>query len=139
MRFSRQVDYATLTIYHLSRLGPHKRVTTKSIAENLKIPSSFLSKIIPRLKVAGLIQTTRGTRGGVALAQSPADISLLAVVEAIDGPIVLHESITTPDDCEFSEDFPLRPVWCETQALLVDQLLNNTFDQFGPERNRNEF
>jgi Rrf2 family protein len=133
MRITRQADYATRTIYYLSRLGPHQRVTTKTIAENLKIPSSFLSKTIPRLKVAGLMHTTRGARGGVSLARPPSNISVLDVVEAIDGPIVLHDCDLAPEDC------PLHPFWGETQTLLVDQLQNATFDQFGPERNSNEF
>jgi DNA-binding IscR family transcriptional regulator len=55
------------------------------------------------------------------------------VVEAIDGPILLNESVADPDNCEFSEEAPLRPVWCEVQSTLVNQLENATFDKFGPD------
>ncbi|MCK5315331.1 MAG: Rrf2 family transcriptional regulator [Anaerolineales bacterium] len=133
MRVSRQADYATRTIYYLSHLEPLQRASTKSIANAQNIPLSFLTKIISRLSVAGLIHTTRGSQGGVALTRRPSNISLLEVVEAIDGPILLNESATDLNDCEFSEEFPLRPVWCEVQSVLVNQLQNATFDQFGPD------
>lgn len=133
MRVSRQADYATRTIYYLSNLEPQQRASTKAIATAQNIPLSFLTKIISRLSVAGLIHTTRGSQGGVSLTRNPKDISLLEVVEAIDGPILLNESVADPDDCKFSEVLPLRPVWCEVQSVLVSQLKNATFDKFGPD------
>ena len=133
MRVSRQADYAARTIYYLSHLEPQQRASTKTIANAQNIPLSFLTKIISRLSVAGLIHTTRGSQGGVSLTRHPSSISLLEVVEAIDGPILLNESATDLNDCEFSEEFPLRPVWCEVQSVLVNQLQNATFDQFGPD------
>ncbi len=139
MRITRQTDYATRTMFYLTRLGPHQRASTKSIAKAQKIPLAFLPKIISRLVVAGLLNTSRGSRGGVSLARHPSNISVLDVIEAIDGPIVLHDCDADPEDCEFSEDCPLNPFWCDTQALLVDRLQNATFDQFGPERNSSEF
>ena len=132
MRVSRQADYATRTIYYLSQLDPQQRASTKSIAIAQKIPLSFLTKIISRLSVAGLIHTTRGSQGGVSLTRLPSKISLLEVVEAIDGTIMLNECVTDPNDCEYSEDFPLRPVWCDIQIVLVSQMQNATFDKFGP-------
>lgn len=132
MRVSRQADYATRTIYYLSNLEPQQRASTKAIANAQNIPLSFLTKIISRLSVAGLIHTTRGSQGGVSLTRSPGNISLLEVVEAIDGPILLNESVADSDECDFSEEAPLRPVWCEVQSALVTQLKNATFDKFGP-------
>ena len=132
MRVSRQADYATRTIYYLSQLDLQERASTKAIAKDQRIPLSFLTKIISRLSVAGLIHTTRGSQGGVSLTRPPSEISLLEVVEAIDGTVMLNECVTDPNDCEYSEDFPLRPVWCDIQAVLVNQMQSATFDQFGP-------
>jgi Rrf2 family protein len=133
MRITRQADYATRTIYYLANLGPDQRASTHSIAQAHQIPSSFLSKIISRLSVAGLIRTTRGFRGGVSLAHSPSKISLLAVLEAIDGPIVVNDCLDDDYDCEYNEECPLGPFWCETQELLINWLKNATFDQFSPD------
>lgn len=133
MRITRQADYATRTIYYLARLGPHQIASTKSIAKAQKIPSTFLAKIISRLAVAGLIHTVRGSRGGVSLARHPSNISLLEVVEAIEGPLLVNECVIDANDCEYSEECPLRPVWSEIQAMLVNRMQNATFDQFGPD------
>ena len=53
----------------------------------MRIPPSFLAKIISQLSIAGLLHTSRGARGGVTLAREPKDITLLEVIEAIDGPL----------------------------------------------------
>jgi len=80
------------------------------------------------LSVAGLLQTSRGARGGVSLARSPEQISLLEVVEAIDGPILLNECVADGgSSCVFGEECPMRPVWCEAQAELVDHLKRTSF------------
>jgi hypothetical protein len=47
-------------------------------------------------------------------------ISLLDVVEAIDGPIALNECVHDDGACNFGEDCPLRPIWCEAQEDLVN-------------------
>ncbi len=133
LRITRLADYATRIIYHLTNLAPHQRATAKAIAKEQRIPSAVTSGVITQLSVAGLVQTTRGSRGGVSLTRHPADISLLEVVEAIDGPIVLNECVTGHDDYESGEDCPLCPVWREVQEALVNRLQNATFDQFGPD------
>ena len=134
MKVTREADYAAQTIYHLSNIDPDQQASTKSIAETRKIPISFLAKIIKKLAIAGLINTARGSRGGVSLARRPSDISVLDVVEAIDGPVVFHDCEADPQDCSTQEDCSLHPFWCETQEMLVQRMRNATFDQFGQDR-----
>ena len=67
----------------------------------MKIPPSFLAKIISQLSIAGLLHTSRGARGGVTLARAPGEISMLDVVEAIDGPILLNECVGDPPTLRF--------------------------------------
>jgi len=69
MQITRQADYALRAILYLSRLAPNERAATKKIAEEQKIPPSFLAKIISQLSIAKLIDTSRGARGGVVLAR----------------------------------------------------------------------
>ncbi len=132
MQITRQADYALRAVIYLSRLGPEERAATSQIAQEQKIPPSFLAKIVSQLSVAGLLQTSRGARGGVSLARSPEEITLLDVVEAIDGPILLNECVACGSGavCAFGDDCPMKPVWCKTQTDLVNQLKNITFDSF---------
>jgi Rrf2 family protein len=129
MQITRQADYAVRAVLYLSRLGPDQRAATSQIAEVQQIPPSFLAKIVSQLSVAGLLQTSRGARGGVSLARTPDQISLLEVVEAIDGPILLNECVGN-GACTFGDDCAMKPVWCDAQAELVSRLRQTTFIDF---------
>lgn len=132
MQITRQADYALRAMLYLTRLEPNQRAATSQIAADQHIPPSFLAKIISQLSIAGLIHTSRGARGGVSLARPPEEISILEVVESIDGPLALNECTQNPSACVFGESCPLHPLWCETQMQLVDRLRNTTFAQFVP-------
>jgi Rrf2 family protein len=129
MQITRQADYAVRAVLYLAKLGMTERAATSTVAEEQHIPPSFLAKIISQLSIAGLLHTSRGARGGVTLAREPKDISLLEVVEAIDGPIQLNECVGGEGLCSFESECPLRPVWCEAQDELVRRLKNTTFEQ----------
>jgi len=130
MQITRQADYAVRAVLYLAQLGSDQRAATSQIAEDQKIPPSFLAKIVSQLSVAGLLQTSRGARGGVSLAKSPDQISLLEVVEAIDGPILLNECVAHDGVCTFGDNCPMRPIWCDAQSELVVRLKSTTFDHF---------
>jgi Rrf2 family protein len=130
MQITRQADYAVRAVLYLAQLGSERRAATSQIAQEQQIPPSFLAKIVSQLSVAGLLQTSRGARGGVSLAKTPDNISLLEVVEAIDGPILLNECVAGNGACIFGDDCPMRPIWCDAQVELVNRLKNTTFAQF---------
>jgi Rrf2 family protein len=129
MQITRQADYALRAMLYLAQLEPGQRAATSQIAEKQRIPPSFLAKIISQLSIAGLIHTSRGARGGVSMARTPEAISMLEVVEAIDGPIALNECSQSPDVCPFGGNCPLRVIWCGTQVELIAKLRKTTFDQ----------
>jgi Rrf2 family protein len=129
MQITRQADYAIRAVRYLAKQEPNQRSATSTVAKEMKIPPSFLAKIISQLSIAGLLHTSRGARGGVTLARTPGDISLLDVVEAIDGPILLNECVGDPTNCEFSDDCMVHPIWKEAQESLVKRLREFRFDQ----------
>ena len=129
MQITRQADYAVRAVLHLAKMEPNQRAATSQVAKEQHIPPSFLAKIISQLSIAGLLQTSRGARGGVTLAREPEKITLLEVIEAIDGPIRLNECVGENGTCTFEDDCPLRPVWCEAQEELVNRLKGTNFQQ----------
>jgi Rrf2 family protein len=129
MQITRQADYAVRAVLYLARLEPNQRAATSQVAQEQRIPPSFLAKIISQLSIAGLLHTSRGARGGVTLAREPKDITLLEVIEAIDGPIMLNECVNGNSTCTFDEDCPLRPVWCDAQEELINRLKGTHFQQ----------
>lgn len=127
MQITRQADYAVRAVLYLTMLDENQRVATSTIAEKQRIPPSFLAKIISQLSIAGLLHTSRGARGGVTLAREAKDISLLDVVEAIDGPIQINECVDASGLCFFEDDCPMKSVWCDAQADMVKRLKDTNF------------
>lgn len=127
MQITRQADYAVRAVLYLAGLNNGGRAPTSLIAREQRIPPSFLAKIVSQLSVAGVVQTSRGARGGVSLARESDTISLLEVIEAIDGPITLNECVTDPKACPFGDECTVNKVWCDAQAKLVAQLSSTNF------------
>ncbi len=129
MQITRQADYAVRAVLHLAQMKEGERAATSTVAKQQRIPPSFLAKIVSQLSIAGLLHTSRGARGGVTLARDPKDITLLEVVEAIDGPIQLNECVAQGGVCSFEDHCPIRSVWCEAQDELVARLKKADFAQ----------
>jgi Rrf2 family protein len=126
MQITRQADYAVRAIIYLSQLNPGEKASTKNIAEIQQIPLSFLAKIVAQLSVAGIINTLRGAKGGVSLSRHPEEISVLDVVEAIDGPILLNQCVHESHDCPV-EKCAMRGIWVRSQRALVKELKSTNF------------
>ena len=122
MQITRQADYAVRAVLYLAQLDPGIRASTSQIATEQTIPITFLAKIISQLASSGVVRTTRGSRGGVTLAKPMNEISLLEVVEAIDGPISLNECTTDASRCVMGESCTVRSVWCDARNELVGKL-----------------
>lgn len=69
------------------------------VSHEESIPRSFLAKVFQHLVRAGLLRSLRGSGGGVALARPPAEVSVLEVIEAIEGPIALQRCLETVPGC----------------------------------------
>lgn len=129
MKITRQADYAARAVLHLAQAGNNERVSTSHVANAQNIPLSFLAKIISQLLKAGILQTSRGAHGGIRLAREPKNISLLEVIEAIDGPIQLNVCVRREGVCVFEDNCPLQSVWCDVQNELITKLKNANFAQ----------
>jgi Rrf2 family protein len=128
MEISRRTDYGVRVILDLTNLADNGRASTQEIASRQNIPSPFLAKIIAQLSLAGLVTTHRGAGGGVSLARPPSEISLLEVIEALEGPVRLNRCTIEPDACPRSEKCPVHGIWAKAQAQLTRLLGVTTFD-----------
>ena len=89
------------------------------------VPDSFLSKVLQGLVRARLIASRPGVNGGFELTSAPEKITLLEVVEAIDGPIALNVCVSN-QDCERRPGCAAHPVWLEAQQAVVGVLKSAT-------------
>ena len=122
MEITKAADYGLRAMYRLCKTPPNQSALIGDIANEMNIPAQFLHKVMPRLVKAGLVRSRRGARGGYRLAKTPAEISLLEIVQAIDGPIFINRCLFDADDCTMEETCPIRPVFQKAQTALRDVL-----------------
>ena len=138
LRLTRATDYAIRAMLHVGSLPEEAVALRDEIAAAQGVPSSFMGKILGRLVRSGLLHSTRGVSGGFRLARSAAEIDLLAIVEALEGPIQLTDCAPDPENCSLAHDCPASTVWLEAQRRMTDVLRQTTLEALlaAPRRNR---
>ena len=86
MKLTRSSGYALVAVGHVARNHSEELVLARDIAKQHKIPLDYLLKILQQLVRADVLQSIRGPRGGFSLARPSTRISMLDIVEAVDGP-----------------------------------------------------
>lgn len=87
MRVSRSTGYALLAVGYIAQHVEKKIVLSQDISREYDIPLEYLLKILQQLVRAGVLRSKRGPRGGFSLARHARRISMLDIVEAVDGPM----------------------------------------------------
>src|SRR5262245_9134439 len=80
---SKPVEYALRAVVFLGK-APTVSRTTEEIARGTQVPQAFLSKVLQKLTHKGIIRSQRGVGGGMTLVKSPAELTILEVVNAVD-------------------------------------------------------
>lgn len=88
MRISRSTGYALLAIGYIAKNQDQKIILSQSISKEYNIPLEYLLKILQQLVRATVLRSKRGPHGGFSLAKPIKKITMLNVVEAVDGPMV---------------------------------------------------
>lgn len=122
MQLTRAADYAVRVMIHLATLPPGSRVQRNTLAEATSVPESFMSKVLQGLVRARLISSRRGLDGGFELAVPAGEVSLLQVVEAIEGPVQLNFCLAADQSCERRTSCAAHIVWAEAQAAMTKVL-----------------
>ncbi len=129
LEITRQADYALRAMVEIAQLEDGQRIATATIAERKNIPLPFLAKIISQLVVRGVLEATRGASGGVNLARPAEMITMLEIIEAIDGPITLNRCTRDPVVCDFSVTCPFCEIFTDAQRHLVTSLERATLSE----------
>jgi len=87
MRISRSVGYGLLAVGYIGQEKDKSIILSNAISEKYKIPVEYLLKIMQSLVRANVLRSKRGPRGGFSLARPLAKITMLDVIEAVDGPM----------------------------------------------------
>lgn len=125
MLVTRETDYAIRTVLFLA--GEKKELASVSeIAKAMHIPKSFLAKIVQRLVKGGILTSIRGVAGGFRLARKPADISLLDVMQSIQGDTGINICATDKRLCRMSGSCTVHPLWVDIRRDVEKRLKKRT-------------
>jgi len=125
----KDTDYAMRVLVYLAIPGKQGPVAAKVLAKTQDIPNDFAYKILRKLTKAGLLEGYMGSHGGFILARSPTQITLLEVVEAIQGPVVVRKCCLGLDVCPRRPSCSVSVKLEELQDSLVKFLGNITLDE----------
>jgi Rrf2 family protein len=128
MLVTRETDYAVRTVLYLA--GQDGRmVSVTEIAHAMHIPKSFLAKLLQRLVRSHILASSRGAKGGFLLAQKPSEISLLTILESMQGLSGINVCAVDSKRCTLSSSCVVHPVWVEIRKDVEKRLKRETIDR----------
>jgi len=126
VKLSHKLEYACRVLAQLGRTyGQDKLAHIETLATAEAIPANYLVQILNELRNAGLIISKRGKQGGYALGRSPDKITLIEIVEAVDGELLERNF----EDAGHSGGRVAR-IWGEVGQTFDDKIRQYTLDDF---------
>lgn len=129
MKLSTRSRYGIKALLDLASHWGEGAILLKDIARRQQIPLPYLEHLISPLIAAGMVKSTRGTRGGVSLLKSPQGIKLSEAVQLLEGSIALTECINNPKACPRSDLCVTRDIWDEMKKAMNSVLESITLQE----------
>ena len=132
MKISTKGRYGLRILIDLATHDPVKPRLIRDIAQSQQISEKYISRLVIALRQAKLIRSVRGVKGGFHLAKSPDEITLLEIMETMEGPISVVDCVQFPEKCKRQHLCPARSIWTElndgirelTKKITLDDILN---------------
>lgn len=119
---TKRADYAIRAMLALGRATDGERLSVRRVADDQRIPNRFLPLIMRDLVRAGLVEGTTGRAGGYRLARGADDVTLLDIVEAVEGDSRSRTCILRGGPCSTSTVCDIHAVFVAAQDALRDRL-----------------
>ena len=124
--YSKGCEYTIRALAHMAPTEDGTRYQVKEICKKAEIPESFTRKVFQDLVGAGFLDAVPGPGGGYIIVKKPEDISLLEVIETVDGKETFAECILGLDQCDGKNPCPLHNTWADEKERLLRQLDSKT-------------
>lgn len=133
LRISKLMDYGTLMLTHMA-IAPSQVYSASELASSLGLGQATVSKILKMLGQHGLVNSTRGSKGGYSFARPPEQINIAQIIDALDDqPFGLTECTATPGVCSVEADCHIRTNWERINNIVRTTLEGVTVaDMVGP-------
>jgi Rrf2 family protein len=127
VEISKKLDYALRMLAEVARAESGQVVSVRQVSENDNIPYAFARTIQHEMVKAGLLKTVRGPHGGMSLAVDASKTTLLDIVEAIEGPVLVAGNDAEAEPAGAVTQFELA--WTELGQLIRAYLSSVTLRQ----------
>jgi Rrf2 family transcriptional regulator, iron-sulfur cluster assembly transcription factor len=128
MQFSASIEYAIHGLVYLAAAGSPNAVLLGDIARATAVPESYLRKVFQHMARAGLVASHRGVKGGFTLARGAKEITLTAVVRAIDGALPTYTCMREKRKCADTEACMVSEVFAQARRRMEEVLNGTTID-----------
>ncbi len=126
MLFNNETDYAIRIVACLSEC--EQKTDAKTIANQTGVTPQFTLKILRRLMSADIVKSYKGAQGGYTLAKKPSEITLLSVVETINGPIAVSRCQHSLSECTHPKGIcSYREIFSDVSDYMREKLRSVTF------------
>jgi len=126
MKLSTKGRYAARAMLDLALHYGEGPILLKNIAKRQQISERYLEHLIVSLKVAGLVNSIRGARGGFTLAKPPSQIRLSEIIQTVEGSIAPVECVDDPKVCSLADLCVTRDIWAEMKKAMSGVLESTT-------------
>ncbi len=122
IRLNKLTDYAIVLLAQMAK-DPVLRLSSSQLAATTGIPEMTVAKILKSLSAAKLVSATRGAQGGYRLEYASDEITIRAIIEALDGPIAITDCIGgTTGCCSAEAKCPVRGRWDKVNDAMIRAL-----------------
>lgn len=137
MRITNASEYAIRAIIHMAK-DPILIYTATDLAPIIDAPMKFLAKILQKLARKRILKSQRGVKGGFKIAVPLENLTLVDIIEAVDGEIALNKCLLTNYECKREYLCPVHPLWEEAQAKLKETLNRKSIAEIVKDLNKKE-
>jgi FeS assembly SUF system regulator len=123
LRVTKLADYGIVLLTYFASHG-EKTFNARDIAELVRLPLPVVSKLLKLLSKNRFLTSQRGTKGGYALACHPREITVAAIIRAVEGPIAVTECTDKSRDCDLEPECPVRANW-----QLINQAIQSALEK----------
>jgi len=120
-------DYGVRAVLDVARTYGHGRRKTREIAQAMNIPPRYLSQLLALLVRVEILTATAGPSGGYELARPPEELTLLDVVEAIEGSVALERCVVRGIPCSSDGICAVHDAWSAAQDAMAGRLAETNF------------
>ena len=120
LKIGKLADYALVLAEYLGSTG--RIVAISELSQETHIPLATVRKILLRLSQNGIVYSYRGVNGGYELAKAASSITVVEILEAMEGPLSITECVSTGSECKISKYCNLQRGWCSINEKIFSIL-----------------